>query len=377
MHRLVLSLSATILITMACTTGVHAATTYTQLGMITPALLDGTIVYPATPNVLAQDPFMSYEWQHIILPQSLVREGVVMQLWDSNNRPISQFGAQDLESTVVDISVIDPTLYPSVRIVLFDRYGTFTLDGKYPVYVTSSSTFNSRLVVFIGFFILLIVGLLSAAVKTRASLKQIVTHMLAPSAKSAGIVHSGIASLLCLSVFAIALGSYTSMEQAIYLIIKFPILFYGSFCISFGSIVIILSLLGNTYTSQKLAALFTQSLLYTSCLLASFAPLVVFYIHYPFTHDELLTMVMLLFALAAVGGVIGLARNLYQQTRNILTTALVVFVWLLVYGGVHMQLGWMLRPWVGERDPVTQSVPFARPYSGNVFTEITHTIERL
>lgn len=361
---------------MLLTLTAHAATVTTQLTAIKPDMLAETVAYPSNHAVIAQDPLQMYTWSHMTLPQGLVRPGIVMQLWDSSNKVIQEFGTHDLTSTTIDISSVDATLYPSIRIVLFDKNHQFTLGGIYPVYVSYQQAFNTRLVIFVGFFCVFLAALLGAAIRSRLALTRTITRMLHLPEDST-FVHFSIASLFCLSVFAIALGSYTGAAHAIYLIIKLPVLFYGSFCISALSVVLLLAMLGVKQTSAQLLNAFGRALLYMSCLLASFSPLVVFYIFYPFTHDQLLAAIMLLFGIAALGGVIALGKHVHQHTHRRTTTLLVVTVWLLMYGSVLMQLGWMLRPWVGARDPVYNSVPFARPYSGNVFTEITNTLKRL
>jgi hypothetical protein len=80
------------------------------------------------------------------------------------------------------------------------------------------------------------------------------------------------------------------------------------------------------------------------------------------------------FGLAGVMAAVRLAQWLLRQQVKL--WPIITVVWILVYGLVFLQLGWLLRPWVGIVDDVSNALPFSRLYSGNVFEEVFNTIER-
>ncbi len=354
----------------------QAATTHDAARLLKPAQIEGQIILPSQHVVVPNEYWYVHQWTSATLPQELVGDDVRVQVWDNTNRVVAQFGTRSLDSPTLDLSMIDATAYPSIRIVLFSTTQRFDPNIVHSMYFSYNSTFNTRLVMFMLFFATLLAGTLFGLIKSRASLRTLLLHMW-QGTQHAPPSHAVFASLICLSLFAYALGSYTSITHSLYLLIKIPILLYGSLLISFAAIAVVLSLFNIPFTLRSLVQMCTRVVLAVSCALASFSPLVIFYIHYPFSHDQLLAMVIVLFGIAAVAGLVTLAMLIFRSTHSRSKTLLVIGVWFIMYGSVLMQLGWMLRPWVGTRDPVYNTVPFARPYSGNVFIEIIHTLNRL
>lgn len=355
----------------------QGASTDQHLTHITPVILHESIVYPSGFITLPLPPTQNVSWTSVRVPETLVHDTVRIQLWDINNAPIGQFGTRTLDSPIVDLSMIDATLYPSMRIVLFDTQHHFSLDTLYPVTFTSKAQFNTRLLVFVLFYIAVLLATLAMYIRTPRSLFYTLRHTGILS-RRAPPAHILLISLGSLTLFAIALGSYTSSTHIVYLAIKLPILLYGASTLSAVAIYVLLTLLDVSLSLRQFLRATLQSLLAVSLLLAAITPLVIFYIFYPFDHDALLVMVIILFGLSGYGGAQHIASTVLHSIKKSRWPALLATtLWLCIYGAVLMQLGWMLRPWVGVEDAVFHTVPFARPYSGNVFIEIIHTLQRL
>src|SRR3989339_2108334 len=94
------------------------------LALITPTTIDTVPVYPTNHIVIAQEPTQEYEWYTVALPEPWPLDTYYVELWDANNRPIAGHTATKLTSHTIDISDIDASLTPSLRVVLFQPPNT-------------------------------------------------------------------------------------------------------------------------------------------------------------------------------------------------------------------------------------------------------------
>lgn len=180
--------------------------------------------------------------------------------------------------------------------------------------------------------------------------------------------------ILCSTITSVHLGAYTNLQQILYLLIKLPCLYFFSLIISFTSIYVITKIIG---VNASLRELFFQSLISIvlwSVVMASMFPIILFHIFKHSTHDEMLMIALFLFALSAIGPVYFLSCWISEKKSP--KKIIILIAWIALYGVIILQLGWMMRPWIGEKDPVYGTLPFSRWYSGNVFIEIQNTIQR-
>ena len=175
------------------------------------------------------------------------------------------------------------------------------------------------------------------------------------------------------ALFGIVVGSFAGGIQILFVLVKLPLLLLSALFISGISLIILLQLFGVRATAAEILAFSLHVLAVLSITLASLSPILLLLIIMRTTHDVLL---LWLLACCAIGGGVALLRC-WQFLRRFLTHPLpALAVWLVLYGVVVLQLGWLLRPWVGVMDPIRNSLPFSRLYAGNVFLEVENTFSR-
>lgn len=358
---------------------------------IIPAVLDEQEVYPTRHATVELDPLIAYRWESVVLPQELIGAGYYFELWDSENRPIRQFRAQvlnnnvdELEGNILDISTIDSTVYPMVRLILFAPPEAQPIPStQHLIQFTYTEEFNSRLLVFVGMLAvlgtLILLGLAYWRVPVLETVSQSLPIISRSTAGDKGMkrfFRYVVLTAVWSSVFGATLGLYVGGIQVLYLLIKLPFLLLVTFLFSFLSIAVLSLLLGIKSTVRELAVQALRVLAGFSISMASLAPLVLFYIIVDYSHDQLLSAFMFIVAVSAAMAAFQLWLWIRTRAPGLRGLA-VAGVWLALYGVVLLQFGWMLRPWVGSTDPIHNSVPFARLYSGNVFEEVINTLGRL
>lgn len=353
-----------------------------SVSRIIPDTLDGQVVYPAVPLTLELDPLTVYRWEKIILPEAWTNSGYYVEVWDITNRPIPHFAAQRLTTAELDIRSIDATLYPKIRVILFRSETAPELDYTQAVYYQYHTSFNTQLVGF-GILVLLALSLLlGAALHFKVGFRDLVSgskDVLRGSTEnrfsSKGMIISGLIVIIWSGWFGVVLGTYVGGIQVFYLLIKTPFMLLISLIFSILSIGVLSSLLGVRARFKEVIAQSLSSLAAMSLALAAFTPIILFYILLPQSHDQLLVSTVIFFVLS--GGMAALTVYRWLRGHKPGLAWLITLLWILLYGVVVLQLGWLLRPWVGVIDPIHGSVPFSRFYGGNVFIELISTVLRL
>jgi len=187
-------------------------------------------------------------------------------------------------------------------------------------------------------------------------------------------------SILCLILsgfYGLTMGIAQSPLQAISAGIKLPILFMLTAGICIPSLYTFNVLLGQRFRMLQTAALMATTLSTTSILLASLAPIGIFF---TLTTDNYAFLLLMHVAIIGLCGVYGV-RYLYRGCAYLALrmeqplSQLLLRVWIGLYAIVGMQLGWRLRPFVGSPD-----APFAlfRPQSdGNFYIAVWNAIATL
>lgn len=345
---------------------------------IVPTTIEDQPVYPSNHVIIALDPMQEYRWQTITLPEAWTAGHYYIELWGKNNRPIPGFNAQKLTSHTLDISDIDASLNPAVRVVVFQPTSSAPLPADYAVYFNYAEQPNSRL-----FILLAVTALIYWTMLLWLDLywRQLRAHPAAVKLQLRGQwtspVWASLSTLLFGGIFGVVLGSFIGGIQIIYVLVKLPLLMVTALLISFSTLVMLSWLIGLKSSLRTLWTIALNLLAITALGLVALSPILEFYVLYPLNHDQVLTAAVAFFVAAGLLAVVSLYRWLAHSEASLPKRLLVPIIWVSVYGLVFMQLGWLLRPWVGVLDPVHDTVPFARPYSGNVFVELSHTLERL
>ncbi len=159
-------------------------------------------------------------------------------------------------------------------------------------------------------------------------------------------------SILCAFLSAIygsTMGMNHSALLAISSAIKLPLLFLLTALICIPSLYTFNVLLGQRFKFLQTVALMTMTLGTTTILLASLAPLALFFVLTTKNYNFLLLMHVAILGLCGVYGVQYLYRGCqYIAFRmNQPLNKLLLRIWIAIYAVVGMQLGWRLRPFVG------------------------------
>jgi hypothetical protein len=188
--------------------------------------------------------------------------------------------------------------------------------------------------------------------------------------------------------------------------VKLPALFLLTLLVTFPSLYIFSALLGTRLGFVAILRMLVASIVVTLALAAAFGTIVGFF---TLSTTSYHFMVLLNVALLAIAGLVGVGFLLktlrdigeaQRQDRIRSDTAYndalraaaesgrppppyrepdqasnaIVYVWIVIYGLVGMQMGWLLRPFIGHPD-----APFEwfRQRQGNVFQSILHHLQQL
>jgi hypothetical protein len=175
------------------------------------------------------------------------------------------------------------------------------------------------------------------------------------------------------AAYGAAMGTYGGGHgirplQMLYSAIKVPGLLLGSFALSVPSYFVLNSLLGLRQDLAVAARALLAAQAALTIVLCALAPVTMFF--YAGSNDYPWAIVFhaLMFTVASIAGQL-LLRRLYRpliarDTRH----RLLLRLWLVIYGFVGIQMGWLLRPFIGHPEMPTQ---FFRPDSwGNAYVHV-------
>jgi hypothetical protein len=156
--------------------------------------------------------------------------------------------------------------------------------------------------------------------------------------------------------------------QVIYSAIKVPILLLVTFALSLPSFFILNMLYGlGTDFPQALRALLASQAGLT-VLLASFAPFTLLWNASASGHQATVLFNALLFGIATCGGQVLLRRYYRALLERDNRHRMLLRFWGILYAFVGIQMGWVLRPFIGDAD---KPVAFFREDSwGNAYVVI-------
>lgn len=173
------------------------------------------------------------------------------------------------------------------------------------------------------------------------------------------------------SVYGVVMGAYNGILQAISSGIKVPLLFALALAICFPAFFILQHVLGSKLGLWQMLAVILSGFVMIALVMASFAPIVVFFL---ITGDNYSFLKLLHVAIFALAGVFGMKTILDGlkfccEKQNIYPkVGVVVFrFWILILAFVGMQLAWNLRPFIGSRD---LSFQVLRQREGNFYLTV-------
>lgn len=165
------------------------------------------------------------------------------------------------------------------------------------------------------------------------------------------------------ALYGAAMGSFGGlygdrMLQICFAAIKVPILLLGVFVLGLPSFYVFNTLMGlrNDFGQVLRALMASQAGL--AILLASLAPFAVGWNITSLDYPQTIVFNGAMFALATAGGQILLRRRYRELLARDPRHLILLRIWGLQYGFVGIQLGWILRPFIGD---LGRPVAFFRP----------------
>ena len=178
----------------------------------------------------------------------------------------------------------------------------------------------------------------------------------------------GMAYGAFMGLYAVLRGGDGALRQIGAATLKVPLLFVLTLVVTFPSLYVFSALSQSRLTYQTTLRLLLATIAVSMTLLASFGPVTGFFTlsteSYPF-------MVVLNVAFFAVSGIVGLtflrkALTSVFETRG--SAGLNVFrIWIVIYAAVGAQMGWILRPFIGDPNRPFQ---LFRERHGNFFVAV-------
>jgi len=188
-----------------------------------------------------------------------------------------------------------------------------------------------------------------------------------------------VSSILCLAAYGCVVGLAHSPWQALSSAIKMPILFVGAGLAGLLPLYFFALALGTPLKLAQVAAVILAGIGVTAFLLLGLAPVTLIFVlsshNYPFF--QLLTV-----ASVAVGGCIGawyvwrgmLQVNLVNERASAKGSRALMRMWFVLYAFVGSQMAWRLSPFVG--DP-TQPFVLLQPSRGNLYVDVIFAVARM
>jgi hypothetical protein len=190
-----------------------------------------------------------------------------------------------------------------------------------------------------------------------------------------------ICSFICFALYGAIIGAFSSPQQAISSAIKLPALYLITLTICIPALYIFNVLFGSTKTLAQHFTYVLSSASVIALLLCGFAPIALFFLITIIPSKDYSFFLLLNVAIFALTGVFGVSF-LYQAMRpdsseadgNVHLRSNILRLWLMLYGFVGSQLGWILRPFFSSP---TEPFEIFRPRNGNFWTGVWNAIHSL
>jgi hypothetical protein len=211
----------------------------------------------------------------------------------------------------------------------------------------------------------------------------------------------------CMGSFAVFRGSELSHLQVLASTLKVPALFVLTLVVTFPSLYVFNALVGSRLLIEAVLRLLIAALAVTVAVLASLGPIVAFFSASTTSYPFMVLLNVVVFVIAGLMGMAFLLQTLHRLSlfgpdpcppepsqpevdptprigvgvldspdeRGLSRHVKVVFrCWILLFGLVGAQMGWVLRPFIGKPG---MAFTWFRPRESNVFQGIMDALARL
>lgn len=167
-------------------------------------------------------------------------------------------------------------------------------------------------------------------------------------------------------------GQWPRALQAAYSAIKVPLLLMFTFGLALPSFYVLNMLMGlaGDFREALRALLATQAGL--TIVLASLAPFTLLYYATTTNYDAAKLFNALMFTIASFAGQRLLKRFYAPLIARDSRHRRMVRVWIVLYAFIGIQMGWVLRPFIG--DPAAKTTFFREGAWGNAYVEVWETV---
>ena len=178
--------------------------------------------------------------------------------------------------------------------------------------------------------------------------------------------------------YGVAMGSYGGLMQAAASGLKLPLMLSLAILVCFPELYILQQVLGSKLGFRQMLHIILAGFGMIGLVLASFAPIVVFFL---ITGDNYAFMKLLHVAIFGLAGFLGMKTILdalkyacEEQTVYPKIGVTVFRVWLVILAFVGMQLAWNLRPFIGSRD---LEFEWFRQREGNFYMAVGQAVQEM
>lgn len=167
------------------------------------------------------------------------------------------------------------------------------------------------------------------------------------------IIRLSFIILISGALYGFTMGIRHSFAQAITSAAKVPALFFLTLLICLPTLHFIGLLLGSRATFLQTVTMLLSGVAVTTILLASFAPISIFFLGSGSQYGFMLFMHVAIFAICGLAGLLAIYRNFHYIRARIEPDKagpgnLLLFVWMGLYMFVGSQLAYILAPFVGR-----------------------------
>jgi hypothetical protein len=372
-------LSVFFLFVLGINTPAHAASQEISVKVKT-EVIEGQTIYPSEFFSIQPQWFERIQLGTMTVPDAWSQGQYTFELWNKHNRPIGS--ADRLRSSKISLETLNQKDITEFRLVLFVPEGSEAppiTDAKPGIItVQYDQSQNLRLLLLTGGMSIGLLALLVASWRRRRTLQlwqsfqQVIRFPLNDlNGESIDPVALLWTIILFSSIFGAVIGTFTGGIQIFFVLVKLPLLLFGTLAVSFFAISILSAMLGVDVPFRRLLQLSLHLLAVISMLLASLSPILAYFVWQNSVHDPFLLLTLFCAGMATLSGWWVFFKSLERSVPSQHAFLLGV-IWFGVFAVVGLQVGWLLRPWVGLIDEIGGSVPFVRLYSGNVFEGLFH-----
>lgn len=369
-----------LIVLLAFPTGFAQAKNQDTTLLVKTQIFDDQTVYPSRFFKGDRAWYERLTFSHLDVPAEWANEGrYYFEFWNKNNRPIT--GAQRLTTAPIPLDILNQKDITTFRLVVFVPPGVehpnITSNEPGEIRVVYDQSVDTRLLSFIGLIGVAFLGLLIGSFLLPfhfAGIPATISFLLHKPLKDLPTIFSQNIALMWIilgfsGVFGLSIGLFSGGIQPFFVLLKLPALIFLTLLLSFLAIMVFSQFFSANLSFSRLFRLSLRILAFISLFLASFSPILWIFTLLQTSHDTFLLFTLFLSGMASLAGFVILYKSIREHLGAQSSLAL-AFIWLFVFMFVGVEMGWLMRPWVGLAEDPTGTLPIVRLYSGNAFEEI-------